>query len=225
MRPGPPRLGHQRTLVRRRIAGGDRELDALRGKPRREFVRRVRRIAFAQGQSVQPAHDHRHPVLLQERRHLERTVAAHDDGPVAAAHRPEDARLDLPGPVRVEEHGLLARHHVGERFQPPVVAVGRGEQQMAQLAMQETQALYAHDIAIGQGASQWVINLRALVRPMITYGLFLLLVFVDIAGFAYAWNQGTDFKVMLDQLWDDDTQLIWASVVAFWFGSQAFSKK
>ena len=79
--------------------------------------------------------------------------------------------------------------------------------------------------SIGQGASQWVINLRALVRPAITYGLFLLLVFVDVAGFVYAWNTGVDFKIMLDQLWDDETQLIWASVVAFWFGSQAFSKK
>jgi len=26
-------------------------------------------------------------------------------------------------------------------------------------------------------------------------------------------------------LWDDDTQTIWASIVSFWFGTQAFSKK
>jgi hypothetical protein len=70
-----------------------------------------------------------------------------------------------------------------------------------------------------------MINLRAGVRPLITYGLFLLLVFVDVAGFVYAWKHGVDFQIMLDNIWDDETQIIWASVISFWFGSQAFSKK
>jgi hypothetical protein len=30
--------------------------------------------------------------------------------------------------------------------------------------------------------------------------------------------------VALDQLWDDDTQTIWASIVAFHFGTRAFGK-
>jgi len=99
------------------------------------------------------------------------------------------------------------------------------EQVSLQTAMEERTALYQHDMEIGKGASQWVINLRASVRPVITYGMFLLLVFVDIAGFVYAWRMGTDFKVMLDYMWDEDTQIIWSSVIAFWFGTQAFSKK
>jgi hypothetical protein len=64
-----------------------------------------------------------------------------------------------------------------------------------------------------------------MVRPGITYGLFMLFCFVEIAGFVYAWKMGAEFTVMLDQLWDDETQIIWSSVVAFWFGTQAFSKK
>lgn len=98
------------------------------------------------------------------------------------------------------------------------------EQLQIQTAADERKALYNHDIEIGKGASQWVINMRASVRPVITLGLFLLLVFIDIAGFAYAWAHGVDFKLMLDMLWDDDTQQIWASVIAFWFGTQAFKK-
>ena len=94
-----------------------------------------------------------------------------------------------------------------------------------QYLMQERQALYAHDTALGEGTSQWVKNVRALVRPIITYGMFLLLVFVDVFGFYYAIHTGVEFGVALDQLWDDDTQLIWGSIVSFWFGSQAFSKK
>jgi len=38
---------------------------------------------------------------------------------------------------------------------------------------QERTAMYQHDIEIGKGASQWVINLRASVRPMVTY-LFVI---------------------------------------------------
>jgi len=89
----------------------------------------------------------------------------------------------------------------------------------------ERQSLYQHDIEIGKGAAQWVINMRAMVRPTITFGLFALLVIVDIAGIAYAWSHGADFKVMMDTVWDDETQAIWASIISFWFGSQAFGKK
>ena len=89
----------------------------------------------------------------------------------------------------------------------------------------ERQALYAHDIAIGQGASIWVVNARAMVRPAITYGMFILFAFVEIFGFVYAWKSGVTFDLALDKLWDDDTQTIWASIVSFWFGTQAFSKK
>jgi hypothetical protein len=53
----------------------------------------------------------------------------------------------------------------------------------------------------------------------------LLLVAIDIAGVWYAWTQDAPFKEMMDLVWDDDTQTIWASVISFWFGTQAFSKK
>ncbi len=101
----------------------------------------------------------------------------------------------------------------------------RTDQIALQTAVQERESLYKHDIEIGKGASQWVVNLRASVRPAITYGLFLIFCFVEIAGFWYATKVEVDFTVVLNQLWDDETQLIWASVVAFWFGTQAFSKK
>lgn len=101
----------------------------------------------------------------------------------------------------------------------------RTEQVAISAAVTEKQALYAHDIAIGEGASRWVINLRASVRPAITYGMFTLLCFINAFGAAYAWHLGTPFETVLANLWDADTQIIWASIISFWFGSQAFSKK
>jgi hypothetical protein len=101
----------------------------------------------------------------------------------------------------------------------------RTEQISIQSAEKEREALYAHDIAIGQGASQWVINARAFTRSFITYGLFFLFAFVEIFGFYYAVKTGVDFSIALDMLWDNETQIIWASVVSFWFGTQAFKSK
>ena len=53
------------------------------------------------------------------------------------------------------------------------------EQSQVEAQAQERNALYQHDIEISKGASRWVVNIRALVRPVITYGLFSLLVFVS----------------------------------------------
>lgn len=91
-------------------------------------------------------------------------------------------------------------------------------------ALEERTALYNHDIEIGKGASRWVINLRACVRPIITYGMFMLFAFVEIFGFYYATHSSVDFMVALQTLWNTETQIIWASIVSFWFGTQAFKK-
>jgi len=88
--------------------------------------------------------------------------------------------------------------------------------------LQERQALYQHDIAIGQGASQWVTNMRAATRSVITYGLFFLFCFVEVGCFAYGAYIGAPFVDLINNLWDENTQTIWASVVSFWFGTQAF---
>jgi hypothetical protein len=94
-----------------------------------------------------------------------------------------------------------------------------------QTAGVERTALYQHDIEIGKGASTWVINLRAMVRPAITFGLFGLLVCVELFGFYFAVHTGTTYQVAMSNLWSTDMQTVWASIVAFWFGTQAFGKK
>jgi len=130
-------------------------------------------------------------------------------------HELELAQMQMDQQMKLQAAGFASQERVEEIHT---------EQIQIQTAADERKALYQHDIEIGKGAAQWVINLRASVRPVITLGLFGLLVFIDIAGFVYAWAHDVDFKLMLDQLWDDDTQQIWASVIAFWFGTQAFKK-
>jgi hypothetical protein len=131
-------------------------------------------------------------------------------------HELELAKMQTEREMQMLKEGYIAQARVEEI---------RTEQIAIQSAEKEREALYAHDIAIGQGAAQWVINARAFTRSFITYGLFILFAFVEIFGFMYAWRTGVDFTVALDNLWDNETQIIWASVVSFWFGTQAFKSK
>ena len=130
-------------------------------------------------------------------------------------HELELARMQTERELQMLEKGYAAQAKVEEI---------RTEQVAIQADAQTHMALLAHDIESAKGASQWVINARAMVRPAITYGMFCLLAFVDIFGFWFAFHREVDFQVALDQLWDDESQQIFASIIAFYFGGQAFKK-
>lgn len=99
------------------------------------------------------------------------------------------------------------------------------EQITMQTQAQEKIAMWKHDMKIGEGASTWVINLRASVRPIVTYLFVGLLITVDVAGIWYAYSTGVAFADAMNQVFSDDEMSILAAIIAFWFGSQAFSKK
>ena len=130
-------------------------------------------------------------------------------------HELEMAQLQLTRELELQKAGFVQQAKIEEI---------KLDEIQTQTASAEQQALYTHDIEIGKGASQWAINARSLVRPIITYGLFLLLVFVEINGFIYATNTGVAFPVAMNMLWDEDMKIVWASVLSFWFGSRAFAK-
>jgi hypothetical protein len=88
----------------------------------------------------------------------------------------------------------------------------------------EMQAIYAHDMSLNEGTSQWMKDLRASVRPVITYGFFFLLVGIDGVLAYRGLSSGVDFNVLAEQLWDNETQALFASIIAFHFGGRAFGK-
>ena len=137
------------------------------------------------------------------------------------------AQLQTAHELEMRKQGFEAQQKVEEIRLDQIQQQNTADitQSTIQAQQAELQALYAHDMSLNEGTSQWVKNSRALVRPIITYGMFMLLVFVDVFGFYYAVHTGVAFDVALDKIWDNDTQLIWGSIVSFWFGSQAFSKK
>ena len=118
--------------------------------------------------------------------------------------------------LALAERGFIAQARVEEI---------KLEQIQTQTAGEERQALYQHDMEIGKGASQWMINLRASVRPVVTYIFVLELVAINIAGVWSAYNTGVPFAAAMAEVFSDDEMLILSSIIAFWFGTQAFGKK
>jgi hypothetical protein len=132
------------------------------------------------------------------------------------SHELELARMQTERELQMMERGFIAQARIEEI---------KTEQVQMETQAQERSAMYAHDIAIGQGASQWVINLRASVRPAVTYLFVFLLIVVDIASIWWAWSTGAAFAEAIPLVFDADEMQILASIIAFWFGTQAFSKK
>lgn len=131
------------------------------------------------------------------------------------AHEREMAKLQMDRELALAAQGFAAQARIEEM---------RTDQVALTTAVQEREALYNHDIAIGQGASQWVVDARAFTRSFITYGMFILFAFVEFFGFFFAYHRDVPFDQALDILWDDETQIVWVSIVSFWFGTQAFKK-
>jgi hypothetical protein len=118
--------------------------------------------------------------------------------------------------LALAERGFIAQARVEEI---------KLEQIQTQTAGEERQVLYQHDIEIGKGASQWMINLRASVRPVVTYIFVLELVALNVAGVWYAYTTGIPFAIAMENVFSDDEMAILASIIAFHFGGRAFSQK
>lgn len=78
-----------------------------------------------------------------------------------------------------------------------------------------------HDTAISGG--EFMDALRASVRPVITYLLFLT--FVVIKGLAV--SEALETHSLLESLrivWDEETQSLFAAIIAFWFGARTIER-
>ena len=125
------------------------------------------------------------------------------------------AQLQLERELQMAEKGYLAQLQVEEI---------RSDQVAMQTNADVQQSLLKHDAKIGEGASQWCIDLRASVRPIVTYFMLLLLAFVNCVGLLYAFYQGVDFNIAISAIITQEFLITLSSIISFWFGNQAFSK-
>ena len=131
-------------------------------------------------------------------------------------HEQSMARLDMERALALAEKGYASQERI-EEF--------RTDQVEMETYAQERIALYNHDKKLSEGASPWVINLRASVRPIITYIFVFLLLFTDVAGMIWAIKTGVDFTTAMTLIFSDEEMAIVASIIGFWFGSRHWEKR
>lgn len=131
-------------------------------------------------------------------------------------HELEVMRLQTEREIEVQKTGMWVQKEVAEiEF----------DRTVTEAQIRESEAMYKFSTSLTDGASRWIVNLRASVQPCVTYGLFILLVLVDSFAMWYAVRTGVEFHVALNNIWDEETQALWAAIVSFWFGSRQFNTK
>jgi hypothetical protein len=141
-------------------------------------------------------------------------------------HELELAQMQIARELEMRKLGFEAQERVEHVHTQQIELETKSNEKVSLIAAQqaEMQAIYAHDTSLNEGTSQWMKNFRASVRPAITYGFFFLLVAIDCALVYHGFTNNVSFEDMADQLWDDETQALFASIIAFHFGGRAFGK-
>lgn len=141
-------------------------------------------------------------------------------------HELQLAQMQTEREMQLLAAGYAAQQHIEEIKLDEIKTQTEADNKQVLIGAQQAEmaAIYAHDTSLNEGTSQWMKDLRASVRPVITYGFFFLLVAID-ATLAYKGiSSGVEFNVLADQLWDDETQALFAAILSFHFGGRAFSK-
>ena len=142
------------------------------------------------------------------------------------SHELKLAQMQTERELQLAAAGYVAQQQIEAIKLDEIKTQTQSEEKVSLIDAQkaEMNAIYAHDTSLNEGTSQWMKDLRASVRPVITYGFFFLLVAID-ATLAYKGIVGgVEFTVLADQLWDNETQALFASIIAFHFGGRAFGK-
>ena len=130
-------------------------------------------------------------------------------------HEREMAKIEMQRSLAMAEKGFASQEKIEEL---------KTEQVEMETYAQERVALYQHDEKYAEGASTWVINLRASVRPIITYIFVLILLVVDFVGLYWAIKSGHNYAEAMHIVFSNEEMAILASIIGFWFGSRHWEK-
>ena len=86
--------------------------------------------------------------------------------------------------------------------------------------IRESESLLKHDARLTGRASQWVVNLAASVRPVLSY-----LFFIEFFVLTLCVNMGWMDLEQYTAIWNTEMQAIFAAVVSFWFGSRTMARR
>jgi len=135
----------------------------------------------------------------------------------------------IPNLIRIWERRNEARYEI-ELTKLQLEAAREGLKMSKEIEeikslVQEGDSVRDHDTYAD--GSPFINNLRASVRPIITYAFFFLYVSVKSIAFAVIIGQGltiANMELPLNLIFDDNAIAIFSAVVGFWFGSRAMEK-
>jgi hypothetical protein len=93
------------------------------------------------------------------------------------------------------------------------------EEIAAEANIREIEALHT-EFSRRKETYRWIEALISSVRPVITYAFFALYASVKAAQFELALRATGETVIALPAIWHEPDQIIFATVIAFWFGSR-----
>ena len=88
--------------------------------------------------------------------------------------------------------------------------------------IEQNRAIYAHDESLS--GSPTINNIRASVRPVITYTFFGLFIIIKIVALTSGVMDHLPIEGLVKLIWDEYTSSLFASIMCFWFGSRISEK-
>ena len=144
-------------------------------------------------------------------------------------HEQELAKLQNERELALAAQGFAAQAKV-EEIRTEQVAMQTAAQ-MEQAAAEGIKSAHAHDAAIMDKASKWIVNFNGIVRPTVTFIFVLELVGINVFMCYYLLHQPgliTDFTSLMaymDQVFTADELSMLGAIIGYWFGSRGFQKK
>ena len=92
----------------------------------------------------------------------------------------------------------------------------------AEADIEETRSIYEHASEIAKNnKSPFISAIQASVRPVITYFFFALFATIKGLGVYVAVQEGSDVSEAILNSWDQETAILFSTVISFWFGGRA----
>lgn len=88
--------------------------------------------------------------------------------------------------------------------------------------IREIESLHEHDARMSGG--KFIDGLRSSVRPVITYLFMGLFMTAEITAYLILIDSGINAADAVQLIFDDEIMAIWASILAFWFGSVSIKR-
>lgn len=129
----------------------------------------------------------------------------------------------LPNLVKYLENGQKNNHEIAlAKLRMEAARQGMDQQLLIEdvkATVKEGESLRRADSVISN--NKYINNLRASVRPVITYAFFALFVTVKLSAATLLWRQGFESLDVLKVVWDPYTVSAFGAILGYYFGTRS----